>query len=288
MEHVHIAALTFETERVLAAIREFPVSRFYLCQQVEEQPGFSPLAETRIASTLDNILDDGNVRIVQCGNDFARIYEALSKIVQEETGNGNRIYINLSSGTKIFTSAATLVGNQYDGVELYYVVPKQYYVERHYTTGVEKIIRLPALSTPPRRISVDSQLCFVAMPFSEKLQPIFEDAIRPLAEAKGMQCVRSDNFFAPRPIMDDIWESLQKARIVVSDLTGKNPNVFYETGIAHALGKEVVLLSQALDDVPFDLRHIRCVIYTDTHRGFEKLKVDLSSAIDAALERTTT
>ena len=72
--------------------------------------------------------------------------------------------------------------------------------------------------------------------------------------------------------MDQIWQGIHAAKILVAELTGRNPNVFYELGLAHALEKPVVLVSSNQDDVPFDVQHIR-VIYYDTSDPFwgEKL-----------------
>ncbi|MEP6697900.1 MAG: hypothetical protein ABJA34_13630 [Pseudonocardiales bacterium] len=61
--------------------------------------------------------------------------------------------------------------------------------------------------------------------------------------------------------MDQIWRGIRAAKILVAELTTKNPNVFYELGLAHALEKPVVLVSSNQEDVPFDLRHIRVVLY---------------------------
>ena len=59
------------------------------------------------------------------------------------------------------------------------------------------------------------------------------------------------------------------------DVTGRNPNVFYEAGIAHAMGKKVVIITQNDQDVPFDLRHLRYVRYLPNEQGLESLQADL-------------
>jgi nucleoside 2-deoxyribosyltransferase len=62
-----------------------------------------------------------------------------------------------------------------------------------------------------------------------------------------------------------------RADLIVADLTGRNPNVFYELGYAHALGKRTLLLTQKIDDVPFDLRHRQLVEYKATPKGYRNL-----------------
>ena len=65
-------------------------------------------------------------------------------------------------------------------------------------------------------------------------------------------------------IIDDICNSILGADVVVADCTGQNPNVFYELGIAHTLGKDVILLTQSIDDIPFDISHLRFIEYENT------------------------
>ncbi len=85
--------------------------------------------------------------------------------------------------------------------------------------------------------------------------------------------------------MDDITKSIEKARIIVADLTGRNPNVFYEVGIAHTLNKTVLLLAQNIDDVPFDLRHRRVLIYEYSPRGCKRLENEISKHINSLLSK---
>src|SRR5215469_12463470 len=59
-----------------------------------------------------------------------------------------------------------------------------------------------------------------------------------------------------------LYNQINKADLIVSDMTGRNPNVFYETGYAHALNKKVILLTQAADDIPFDLKHYPHIVYS--------------------------
>ncbi len=80
-------------------------------------------------------------------------------------------------------------------------------------------------------------------------------------------------------IIQDVFALIYRARIVVVDFTGRNPNVFYETGIAHALGKPVVPITQSPDDVPFDVRHHRYLRYTLDAEGLQELTLKLTSRL---------
>jgi len=106
--------------------------------------------------------------------------------------------------------------------------------------------------------------CFVLMPFDKEFGKVWE-TIRSTTESAefNLECKRADDFSTPGYIMEDILRNICKASILVADLTNKNPNVFYELGIAHSVknSSQVILLSQSLDFIPFDLRHLRCLIY---------------------------
>ena len=71
-------------------------------------------------------------------------------------------------------------------------------------------------------------------------------------------------------IIEDIWTKINQCAIIVADLTAKNPNVLYEVGIVHAIGKPALLLTQDLSDIPFDFKHLRHYEYQDNSEGFKK------------------
>lgn len=132
--------------------------------------------------------------------------------------------------------------------------------------------------------TLDPQLCFVLMPFGDKLQPIFEDHIRPTVEKAGLRCERADDIRGTSLITWDIWERINRARFVIADLTDLNANVFYELGLAHAISKDAILLTQSMNFVPFDLRALRCVLYDSTHRGTQKLESALAATIQELMK----
>lgn len=129
--------------------------------------------------------------------------------------------------------------------------------------------------------------CFIVMPFGdEQLQIVYEDFVKPIIEDKcDMDCERGDDVFGSSVIMDDIKNSIDRADIVVADLTGKNANVFYEVGICHTLDKPVLLMAQSIEDIPFDLRHRRVLLYEYSPRGCKKLEKTLQENLLAMLEK---
>lgn len=126
-----------------------------------------------------------------------------------------------------------------------------------------------------RNFTLDPNLCFVLMPFLKEMDPIYLDHIKSSVESEGINCQRADEILGTNIITFDIWEKINRARFIIADLTGKNPNVFYEIGLAHALGKEVILITQTMDDVLFDLKSIRCIVYSYTPRGMKDLEAAL-------------
>ncbi len=105
---------------------------------------------------------------------------------------------------------------------------------------------------------------FVLMPFSPMMDQVYEVLIRPSLESAGYVVARADSDLNQRAIMQDIVAGIQRADLVVADMTGRNANVFYELGLAQGIRKRVVLLAQSTTDIPFDLGAYRTVIYQVT------------------------
>jgi hypothetical protein len=120
---------------------------------------------------------------------------------------------------------------------------------------------------------------FILMPFDPTLDLVYLKHIRPVMSEMGLRVARADDFFTTGSIMTDIWSAINRAEFVIADCTGRNPNVFYEIGLAHARGKDTILLTQTIDDVPFDLRHLRVIVYDLTPRGRWKLEENLMKTI---------
>ncbi len=138
-----------------------------------------------------------------------------------------------------------------------------------------------------RGISVQSSdTCFVMMPFADPLGGYYHTIYAPAIKKSGLTPVRADtDIFGTGKIIDQIWTGINKARVLVAELTGRNPNVLYELGLAHALRKPVVLVSSNEPDVPFDVRHVR-VIYYDVNDPFwgDKLIAKVAENIVSALK----
>lgn len=112
-----------------------------------------------------------------------------------------------------------------------------------------------------RNFRLDELLCFALLPFQEQFFEVYESSVAPAARDLGLRALHAGEIFGNREVVEDIWDSICAARVVVVDVTGRNPNVFYELGICHTLGKECIVITQEKADVPFDIRHRRFIEY---------------------------
>ena len=129
-----------------------------------------------------------------------------------------------------------------------------------------------------KKAPTDKSLCFVLMPFALELEPMYQKILEVTVIEQQLSCVRADSIYSAEIIIDEIWEKICQAQIIIADATGKNANVFYEMGLAHALGKDVIILAQSMDDIPFDLRHRRILIYSLNR--LEEFAIKLSRIIE--------
>lgn len=122
--------------------------------------------------------------------------------------------------------------------------------------------------------------CFVIMPFSdttgctkEQWTEVFETMIKTAVEESGYnyECFRA--CLDVGNIIKDILLNLNRADVVIADLTDRNPNVFYELGVRHVLRDATILITQNIEHVPFDLRHYALIEYDwITRKGRDEFK----------------
>lgn len=133
-----------------------------------------------------------------------------------------------------------------------------------------------------KKFVVDPKLCFVLMPFKEKFSDDIWELLQEIIPSSGLNPVRADDLFGSN-VMEDIWISINQARLVVVEMTNKNANVFYELGIAHTLGKDIILIAQSTDHIPFDLNPYRVLIYSNDLSGYKRLRTELPKFIKKIL-----
>lgn len=131
-------------------------------------------------------------------------------------------------------------------------------------------------------------ICFVMMPFGDPFDDYYVDIYQPAIEENGFKSKRADSLFRPSPIIKDIWEYINNSKILIADITDLNPNVMYELGLAHAIAKPVILISDSTKNVPFDLRLLRILIYNTKKPSWSiDLKTKISNSIKEIIESPT-
>lgn len=133
----------------------------------------------------------------------------------------------------------------------------------------------------PNNLTEEDNYAVVLMPFTPPWSGDVFNSIKEAAQSKGVRVWRSDVSFKDEKIVQRIWEEMCKAKFIIADCTGRNPNVFYELGIAHTLGKPVFICAQKRKDIPFDLTAIRSFDYGGPMLSqLRLLQASLSSFID--------
>lgn len=122
--------------------------------------------------------------------------------------------------------------------------------------------------------NIEPTLVSAMMPFHPSFDAVYATLQR-TAEAVGLRCRRADDIWENPAVIQDVVSLIDRSNIVICDCSGRNPNVFYEIGIAHTLGREVILITQAEADIPFDLRHLRFLHYLNNGEGLNTLSTRL-------------
>ena len=125
---------------------------------------------------------------------------------------------------------------------------------------------------------VEMNMLSVMMPFEGRFVGTYT-AIRNVCVRLGINCRRADDIWDNSILIQDVFDLIFTSRAVITDFTDRNPNVFYETGVAHTLGKIVIPITQSVGDIPFDLRHHRALTYLPNAEGLLKLEKDLEKKL---------
>jgi hypothetical protein len=129
---------------------------------------------------------------------------------------------------------------------------------------------------------------FVIMPFGEGFDEIYGLFIASAISEAGYEVIRADDIRNQQNILKDVLSGLAESDLVIADLTGSNPNVYYELGLAHAFEKRVILLTQHVDELPFDLRSYRVIPYSTHFAEIAKARVRLFDTARDALDARIT
>lgn len=125
---------------------------------------------------------------------------------------------------------------------------------------------------PPRK----KRLCFVLMPFKDDMKEVYWQAIKPACESANFTALRVDEVKGVYNINKKIIENIFSSDAIIADLTGSNPNVFYEMGVAHAIGNKTIMIIQRKEKVPFDVSTYHAIHYEQSESGLQELKTNIA------------
>lgn len=184
------------------------------------------------------------------------ILEVLTKIIKKDQKNFNEIkaYLAMKFATPLVSDLISTA---------------------HTETPKRIITFSPQVFEVPNKPQND-KLVTVMLPF--KLQKSY-DAVKQACNNLNLDCAKADDIWENPTFIQDIFELIFTCRVVVADFTGKNPNVFYEVGIAHTLGKTVVPITQSMTDVPSDLGHHRALLYFPNEQGYKDLTIEIEKRL---------
>jgi len=126
-------------------------------------------------------------------------------------------------------------------------------------------------------------LAFVLMPFRKGFIATYNSAVAPSLRARGLTSRLAPDIRQSRDVMANIHQGIWESRLVIADLTGLNANVLYELGIASALNKPTILISQNVRQLAFDVRRDQVVCYTESDKGRAELARELSGRVGDVL-----
>lgn len=127
---------------------------------------------------------------------------------------------------------------------------------------------------------------FMIMPFVQEILDLYEELKKDFGA--DFEFTNAGDLDNQQNILHDIIEGIYQADVIIADLTGLNPNVFYELGVAHAMDKKVIILTQDINELPFDIKSYRAVqyslIFNKIPALIDELRKLLSGAIDGSVK----
>ena len=125
---------------------------------------------------------------------------------------------------------------------------------------------------------------FMIMPFADEILALYDELKK--AFGNEFEFTNAGDLDNQQNILKDIIAGIYQADVIIADLTGLNPNVFYELGIAHAMDKKVIILTQDLSELPFDIKSYRAVAYSLLFHKIPALMEELSKLLRGAVDGT--
>lgn len=133
-------------------------------------------------------------------------------------------------------------------------------------------------------LSTENIFAFVLTPFDKSFDDIYKMGIKETAAQINIVAERVDEQIFQEWILELIYTQTDAADIIIADMSGQNPNVFYEVGYAHTKEKICLLLTSDTNDIPFDLKHHRHIIYGNSISNLRAMLTDELSWVKKQIE----
>ena len=129
---------------------------------------------------------------------------------------------------------------------------------------------------------INKSKVFVITPFNEDFLALYDELKKDFEE--NFDFTNAGDLDNQQNILQDIVEGIYQADVIIADLTGLNPNVFYELGLAHAMNKKVIIITQDLAELPFDIKSYRANEYSLQFNKLPKLLEELKKLLFGAID----
>jgi len=249
-------------------------------EKVSLDPGDSIFVECREAVSLP-----ANMIVhIQLRNSRIRQGLTLDAPIYQP-GHNTLLYYRITNVSKSVITLSTDDGTAYAQFFIIDSVPTKTY-NGAFQNESDTFFGMSAYSDNYRKeISQVENFSFLIMPFGESWSDTIHELIKDVGKQNNIGIIRADDIYGIKPVMHDVAKSIEKARVVIAVMTGGNRNVNYELGLAHAWGKPSIMIASTKDDIPFDYRHLRVVLYdVNNPQWGEKLKDDLTKTLTSIFD----
>lgn len=230
------------------------------------------IIENKIRQYCDKIIID-KIPPIAC-DDHIRMQEKIIDWVERMKKNFRysdaELAIDLTGGTKPMSIGAQNAAKSLD-IPAFYLSVDYNIDTKQPMPGTESLVEM-------RQSHTDKNLVFVIMPFSREFDVVYE-CIKDSVKEAQLRCVRVDQEIFSGGIMERVRENIYKAGIIIAELSVNNANVYFELGLSYAKNKKIIMITQTVQNVPFNLKHLRMVTYdrSSTNSLKEKLKAELNA-----------
>jgi hypothetical protein len=253
----------------------------HVMSEIESKYYSNPKHNINVTTTDENYTELDKNELVKIVNEQNKQINTVQYILTENDYTISVIFQFLNENVGPNGNYNLMLDNKSDNEEIERMLWEKLELKKYkFSIGqpAEKQMIVSPLFTE-RNFDKKTNKCFVLMPFTEAWSDRVWGKIKEILVNEDLVCERADNLFG-HDILEDIWKAINESEYIIADITTRNPNVFYEIGIAHTLGKKVILLTQKVTDIPFDFKRYRHIIYEDNVDGFKILEIEIPKYLE--------